>query len=154
MNDIQGQYTFDSTYAAITFKDSLFVTVAPVDLLSCVLEARYVGPMDQSRSDHKPIPKAVPTASAILQDGSIIEMVYSDRPPQTAFAVWKDGPWRRETSVSLNETKRLVPYSPSNNLILNEVFLLASEPEEYSSQFPERLFLGVTTYFCVSPTHC
>jgi len=90
--------------------------------------------MDQLRNDSKPAAKAMPTVSAILQDGSIVEMVYSDRPPQTAFAIWKDGTSRRETSVSLDESSRLVPYSPSNNLLSNKVVLLASEPEEYRSQ--------------------
>lgn len=90
--------------------------------------------MDQPRRDHKSAPKSVPTVSAILQDGSIVEMVYSDRPPQTALAVWKDCTWTVEISVSLDESKRLVPYSPNNNLILNKVVLLASEPEEYGSQ--------------------
>jgi hypothetical protein len=90
--------------------------------------------MDQLRSDYKPSPKTVPTVSATLQDGSLVEMVSAERPPQTALIVWKDGAWKREASVSFNDSKRLVPYSPTNNLISNKVVLFASEPEEYGSQ--------------------
>jgi hypothetical protein len=87
--------------------------------------------MDQS---HRMPTNCIPTVSAVLQDRSIVEMVYSDRPAQTALAIWKDGDWRREPWVDVDDAKRLVPYSPSNNLISNKVVLLAAEPEEYRSQ--------------------
>jgi hypothetical protein len=59
--------------------------------------------MNQQRTHYKQAPRSMPTASAILQDGSIVELVYSDRSPQTALAVWKDGTCRREASVSVDE---------------------------------------------------
>ena len=90
--------------------------------------------MDQVRNEYKLSPESVPTVSAILQDGSIVETVYSDRPPQTALVAWKDHAWSREPFVNVDDVKRLVPYSPSNNLISNKVVLLPSEPEEYDSE--------------------
>src|SRR5262245_10092530 len=76
----------------------------------------------------------VPTVSAVFDDGAIVEMVYRPQEKQTAFVVWKDGEWSFEPSISVNPFQRFVPYSPSNNLIKNEVVLLPSEPEEYGSE--------------------
>jgi hypothetical protein len=45
-----------------------------------------------------------------------------------------DGAWKREASIRLDQSKCLLPYSASNNLIANKVVLFASEPEEYGSQ--------------------
>ncbi|HEY6803877.1 MAG TPA: hypothetical protein VI306_09890 [Pyrinomonadaceae bacterium] len=90
--------------------------------------------MDHPQSEQKHSPRSVPAVSAILPDGSIVEMVHEDRPPRTSFVVWKDGAWRREPSVPVGESERLVPYSAGNNLIVNKVVLFASEPEEYGSQ--------------------
>jgi hypothetical protein len=77
---------------------------------------------------------AIPTVSALLQDGAILEMVYRHAEAQTSFVIWKDGAWRYEPSVSITERQRLVPFSSNNNLIKNEVVLLPSEPEEYRSE--------------------
>src|SRR5215813_5753931 len=76
----------------------------------------------------------VTTVSAISDDGAILEMVYRPEEKRTAFVLWKDGEWKFEPSFSIDPFRRLVPYSPNNNLIKNEVVLLPSEPEEYGSE--------------------
>ena len=78
--------------------------------------------------------KPVPTVSAVFDDGSILEMVYKPQEKRTAFVLWKDGEWKFEPGLSIDPFRRLVPYSPNNNLIKNEVVLLPSEPEEYGSE--------------------
>jgi hypothetical protein len=78
--------------------------------------------------------KPVPTVSAVFDDGGILEMVYRPEEKRTAFVLWKDGEWKFEPSLNVDPFRRLVPYSPNNNLIKNEVVLLASEPEEYGSE--------------------
>jgi hypothetical protein len=78
--------------------------------------------------------RSFPTVSAVFDDGSILEMVYRPTEKRTAFVLWKDGEWRLEPSIEVDAFRRLVPYSPNNNLIKNEVVLLASEPEEYGSE--------------------
>ena len=78
--------------------------------------------------------KPVPTVSAVFDDGGILEMVYRPEEKRTVFVVWKDGEWKFEPSLSVDLFRRLVPYSPNNNLIKNEVVLLPSEPEEYGSE--------------------
>ncbi|MBI1894648.1 MAG: hypothetical protein HYS14_11105 [Candidatus Rokubacteria bacterium] len=92
---------------------------------------------------HHPIAKAVeqvkkqrriPSVSAVFDDGTILEIVYRPEEKRTAFVVWKDGEWRIEESYTPSPFERLVPYSPRNNLIRNEVVLFPSEPEEYGSE--------------------
>src|SRR5438093_5650776 len=78
--------------------------------------------------------RPVPTVSAVFDDGAILEMVYRASEKRTAFVLWKDGEWRFESSLSTDPFRRLVPYSPNNNLIKNEVVLLPSQPEEYGSE--------------------
>src|SRR6266850_144616 len=78
--------------------------------------------------------RPVPTVSAVFDDGSILETVYQPAEKRTAFILWKDGEWKVETSISIDPFQRLIPYSPNNNLIKNEVVLLPSEPEEYGSE--------------------
>src|SRR5438093_5272956 len=78
--------------------------------------------------------RPVPTVSAVFEDGAILEMVYHPAEKRTAFVLWRDGEWKVEPSLSVDPFRRLVPYSPNNNLIKNEVVLLPSEPEEYGSE--------------------
>lgn len=74
-----------------------------------------------------------PTVSAALADGSFAEMVYRSEEHRTLFCVSKDSEVRYETSLFANG-QRLVPYSPRNNLLTNEVVLFPSEAAEYDSE--------------------
>jgi len=86
----------------------------------------------------------IPTVSATLRDGALVELVYDRERNTTGFIVAYDGEWRREQMVALDETHRLVPYSPNNNLIRNGVVLLPSEPEPYGT--PEILVQSIQTF--------
>src|SRR3989454_12152409 len=74
---------------------------------------------------------ARPTVSTVLPDGSLAEMVCQEN--RTLFCVSKEGGFRYETSL-LVDGQRLLPYSPRNNLLTNEVVLFPSEPSEYDSE--------------------
>jgi len=78
--------------------------------------------------------RGIPTVSAVLPRGALVEMIYDPAERRSSFVVWQDGAWRSESSVVLDEGKNLVPYSPDNNLLVNEVVLLPSEPAEYESE--------------------
>ena len=78
--------------------------------------------------------RPVPTVSAVFDNGAILEMVYHPAEKRTSFVFWKDGEWKLEPALSIDPFRRLVPYSPNNNLIRNEVVLLPSQPEEYGSE--------------------
>ena len=75
----------------------------------------------------------MPTVSGVLQDGTLIEMVYRSEERRTLLCIAKDGQVRYETSI-MDDGKRLVPYSPENNLLKNEVVLFPSEAAEYESE--------------------
>lgn len=75
----------------------------------------------------------MPTVSAALADGSLVEMLYRPEEHRTLFCVWKDGEVQYAKDL-LAAGQRLVPYSPNNNLLTNEVVLFPSEPAEYGSE--------------------
>ena len=82
--------------------------------------------------------RAIPTASAVLPDGELVELVYDPVERSTQFVRGTGDAWTFEASVDTRPGERLVPYSPANNLLVHEVVLLPSEPEEYGSE-PELL---------------
>lgn len=75
-----------------------------------------------------------PTASCILSDGRLVELLYDPKAHATALAIWHDGQWAIERHLQTPEGERLVPFSPDNNLIKNEAVLLPSEPAEYGDE--------------------
>ncbi len=76
----------------------------------------------------------MPTASATLPEGELVEMVYDPMGRTTQFVCGNGDAWRYEKSVSPSPTERLVPYSPMNNLLRHGVVLFPSEPEEYGTE--------------------
>lgn len=89
-------------------------------------------PPEDREKDHKKT-RSIPTASAAFDDETLVEMVFRPSDKQTDFVVWADGHWTEERHV-LRDGVRLVPYSPQNNLLKNDVVLFPSEPEEYDSE--------------------
>src|SRR5438876_4241841 len=90
------------------------------------MEEKLANPIEKARKQ-----AAWPTVSTVLADGSLAEMVFQEN--RTLFCVSKDGASRYETNLLVNG-QRLVPYSPRNNLVTNEVVLFPSEPSEYESE--------------------
>ena len=72
------------------------------------------------RSEQK---RVVPTASAILDDGTIVEMVYRPDLRRTLVATYSAGRWTLQDAVDAGPDTRLVPFSANNNLVKNEVDL-------------------------------
>ena len=93
-----------------------------------------------------------PTVSAVLPDGSLVEMLYRPEESRTLFCVSKDGEIRYETNI-LVDGQRLVPYSPRNNLLSNEVVLFPSEPSEYGTEqeLVESIRAFIHRYVDISP---
>ena len=91
--------------------------------------------------------------SAVIDQDTILEMVYRPEEKKTGFVFWKHGEWSFESSVNLTPFERLVPYSPNNNLIKNDVVLFPSEPEEYGSEqtLIEEIQSFIRKYVDVSP---
>jgi hypothetical protein len=76
--------------------------------------------------------RKIPTASAILDSGELVELVFDPGTRVTQFVVGTGNGWSYKRTVDLGR-ERLVPFSPSNNLLAHEVVLFPSEPEEYGS---------------------
>jgi hypothetical protein len=95
---------------------------------------------------------AHPTVSAVLPDGSLVEMLYRPEENRTLFCVSKDGEIRYETNLLVNG-QRIVPYSPRNNLLTNEVVLFPSEPAEYGTEqeLVESIRTFIHRYVDISP---
>ncbi len=85
--------------------------------------------IEKAKSDRN----IAPTVSGVLQDGTLIEMVYRREERRTLLCVAKEGEVRYETNLTY-DGKRLVPYSPENNLLKNDVVLFPSEAAEYESE--------------------
>ncbi|MCG8604620.1 hypothetical protein MJD09_06410 [bacterium] len=95
---------------------------------------------------------AAPTVSAVLPDGSLVEMIYRSDEKRTHLCLFKGGDWRFERYLDVNDT-RLIPYAASNNLIAHKVVLLPSEPEEYGlvEELIEEIRGYIHRYVDVSP---
>jgi hypothetical protein len=76
----------------------------------------------------------VPTASAILDDGTIVEMAFQPEQRRTFLATYNAGRWTLQDRVDLGADAQLVPFSPENNLIKTGAVLLPSEPQIYGSE--------------------
>ncbi len=72
-------------------------------------------------------------ASTILADGSLVEMVYLPEENRTCFAVFRDGELTYKDTL-LVQGQQLVPYSPHNNLLANDVVLFPSHAEDYGTE--------------------
>ena len=55
-------------------------------------------------------------------------------PRRTLFAIYSAGRWTLQDAIDIGPDTKLVPFSPNNNLIKNEVVLLPSEPRIYGSE--------------------
>ncbi|MCX6717256.1 MAG: hypothetical protein NTU76_01085 [Candidatus Taylorbacteria bacterium] len=77
--------------------------------------------------------KTETVSSCILQDGTLVEMLYDKKEEKTMFAVFKDGELKIRKTIKIGETS-LKPHSPDKDLLKNDVILFPSKPEEYASQ--------------------
>ena len=91
--------------------------------------------MSEPQKDKEEIrkPAPIPTVSAILDDGSILETVFRPEEKKTLFVRW-DGESADYLPAIEAGSSRLVPYSPRNNLLAHEVVLLPSQPSDYGSE--------------------
>jgi hypothetical protein len=78
--------------------------------------------------------RKMPTASAFLEDGAMAELVFQSAERRTYLAFFSAGRWTLQNSINIGDGLQLVPFSPENNLIKNEVILLPSEPRIYNSE--------------------
>jgi hypothetical protein len=138
-----------------------------VVMISCLRPLLRCGYAERVDSDtDKKKKHFAPTTSAILDDGSLVELVFQPGQRSTCLAVYSAGRWTMQEDVDLDGVTRLVPFSPENNLIKNDAVLLSSEPRIYGTeeqlvsdvqQFIHRyvdlspIFEQVATYYLMFP---
>lgn len=88
--------------------------------------------MTHSKTDNKE-KRSQPTVSAILPNGTLIEMLYQPQESKTQLCTRQGDEWQVCSSV-VDGALRLQPYSPHNNLLQHRVLLLPSHPEAYDSE--------------------
>jgi hypothetical protein len=91
--------------------------------------------MDTHHSQSHPEASSVERlVSEVRDDGTLVEMAYDRVRRQTSFVVSQKGQWQFAPSLDRGENRRVVPFSPQNNLIKTGALLLPSAPEEYGSE--------------------
>jgi hypothetical protein len=94
---------------------------------------RYGVGMDNPNSRNRiEAPRADRIASEVREDGTLVEMTYDPVRRQTSFVVSRDGQWESAPFLE-NGGRRIVPFSPQNNLLRTGALLLPSTPEEFGS---------------------
>lgn len=82
----------------------------------------------------RPEKRTTRMVSAVLTDGTLLELVHDGPTASTALAAYRDGRWTIEPSVPVGSSERFLPFSPRNNLISTGAVLLPSGPHEYGDQ--------------------
>jgi hypothetical protein len=77
---------------------------------------------------------ARPLASAVLRDGTLLEMLQREREHATLYARHHEGHIEELDFAELDGNRRVIPYSPSNNLLTHRVVLFPSTASEYESE--------------------
>jgi hypothetical protein len=117
--------------------------------------ADTIAVMDQFTriNDTGELSRRIPIVSSLEEDGRTVETVYDPKRKKTAFAVWKDERWTLELQIDAGAGRKLVPYSPYNNLIKNRIVLFPAGPEEYGSEadLVARVEAFIHRYVDVSP---
>ncbi|MCC8977600.1 hypothetical protein [Bradyrhizobium acaciae] len=88
--------------------------------------------------------QGIPTVSECFDDGSIVELLYNPQERKTLLALYQSTQWTLLPHIDLATGRRLVPFSPENNLIKNNVVLLPSEPAAYDTE--ERLVSDIRQF--------
>lgn len=91
-------------------------------------------------------------ASAVLNDGTIIEMLYDSHKSETSLAVYLEGKVEVRNTY-LHEGILYVPHSPEKGLLRNRTILFPSYPEEYGTreELVKEIKLFINKYLSVSP---
>jgi hypothetical protein len=91
--------------------------------------------MDTHHSQsHPEAPRVERLVSEVRDDGTLVEMAYDRVRRQTSFVVSQNGQWQFAPSFESGEHRRIVPFSPGNNLIRTGAVMLPSAPEEYGTE--------------------
>ena len=86
--------------------------------------------LEQNKSQEEKEKRRVPTVSAKLKTGALVELVYDGA--KTQLCIYADGYIRLTHQIDVGE-ELLVPLPGSNNLLVHKAVLLPSMPIDYGS---------------------
>ena len=75
-----------------------------------------------------------PIASAVLEDGTLLEMLFDATKRRTAFAKLADGELSEVDNLESPEVGRVIPFAANNNLLAHGVVLFPSMPASYEDE--------------------
>ena len=78
-------------------------------------------------------PHTEKTTGAVLEDGTLVEMVYDAAQKRTALVRYREGKWSEETVIKRSNAPDLEPYSALNPLLVNNIVRFPSKVEEYDN---------------------
>ena len=79
--------------------------------------------------------QVIPTISRVLSGGTMVELLFDPAERSTALAIARpDGRIAVESAMDLPTGERLIPYTPTNNLVVNECVLLPSSFAQFSDK--------------------
>ena len=79
-------------------------------------------------------PRSKPIVSAILEDATIVEMLYRPETHETTLVCFRDGEAKENSSLDLPHLGLVMPYSAQNNLLTHGVVLFPSSVGEYGTE--------------------
>lgn len=91
-------------------------------------------PSNEKVSRTDPPHRRIPAVSAVLDEGTIVELLNDPSACRTHFGIWRAGEWRTRDEFTDPLGNRRVPYSSTNSLIRHRVILLPSQPQEYATE--------------------
>lgn len=77
---------------------------------------------------------ATKTTGAVLDDGTLVEMLHDRANHRTGLIRYADGSWTEEDRIKRPGRVDLAPYSASNPLIENSIVRFPSRPEAFESE--------------------
>jgi len=101
-------------------------------------------PENEDSEEDDGLDKELKGASCILQDGSLVEMLYDARACESKLAVYKDGKVTLEDKVRINGKTLFAPFAPNQDILRTKYVLFPSRVGDYQSN--EALYYEVRAF--------
>ena len=111
--------------------DTRYGRLRGIASLGRTVRLAYPESMDQPKDRKK---KDTATAGRVLEDGTIVELVYDPSTHATRFCAWRQDTFSMEDAFAVPTGERLVPISADNALIRHRVVHLSRQPVIYGTE--------------------
>jgi len=108
------------------------------------VENNVTSPEKKEEEDDEELNTERHGVSYILQDGSLVEMLYDVKKCISKLAVYKDGKVSLEDKVKINDFVTFKPFTPNQSILKNKYILFPSEVSDYQNN--ESLYCEVREF--------